>query len=742
MRIQLFSTTAALLALAGPALAEEQVQLAAATVEGVTVLATRTEKSTDEVPAKVTVIDAKQIQDTLATDIKDLIRFEPGVSVRNSPARFTTALAATGRDGNSGFNIRGLEGNRVLIQTDGVRQPDAYSFGAQTVGRGDYGDLDLLKSVEILRGPASALYGSDGMAGAVSFTTKDPVDLIAEGRNVGAQAKLAYSSADDSWAKGLVLAGRNDRWSGMIAYTRRDGAEQENQGTNESANTDRTAPNPQDIQSNALLAKIVFDPRDGHRLRATYEYFDREVVSDVLSSIAKPPLAATSTLRIDGLDTTERDRFGLDYRYEADTGAIRHAFVTAYYQDATTRQYTFEDRNTSPDRSRDVTFDNKVVGVSFDLRSEFALGGLTHRLVYGGDVSKTRQEGIRDGTIPPAGETFPARAFPNTDYTLAGFFLQDEIETMGGRLVLYPALRFDWYELKPKRDALYGAANLAAKQSDERVSPKFGATFKATDTVSFFVTAGAGFKAPAPSQVNNAFSNPLQNYTSIPNPDLKPETSESWEAGIRYQNGIATASLTGFVGRYDDFIEQLQISGQFGNPANPAIFQFVNIDRVNIHGVEGRLGLNFPGGFNADAAFAWADGTTIDPNGVRTPLGSIDPLKVVLGAGWRDPDGRFGIQTWLTFTARKEFREQPDTCPFAPNTTILNCYRPPSATVLDATAFWRINENFTLRAGLFNITDETYAYWGDVAGLAATSTVTDAYTQPGRNGRVSLSIRF
>ncbi|MET0339238.1 MAG: TonB-dependent hemoglobin/transferrin/lactoferrin family receptor [Caulobacter sp.] len=733
MRIQLFSTTAALLALAGPALAEEQVQLAAATVEGVTVLATRTEKSTDEVPAKVTVIDAKQIQDTLATDIKDLIRFEPGVSVRNSPARFTTALAATGRDGNSGFNIRGLEGNRVLIQTDGVRQPDAYSFGAQTVGRGDYGDLDLLKSVEILRGPASALYGSDGMAGAVSFTTKDPVDLIAEGRNVGAQAKLAYSSADDSWAKGLVLAGRNDRWSGMIAYTRRDGAEQENQGTNESANTDRTAPNPQDIQSNALLAKIVFDPRDGHRLRATYEYFDREVVSDVLSSIAKPPLAATSTLRIDGLDTTERDRFGLDYRYEADTGAIRHAFVTAYYQDATTRQYTFEDRNTSPDRSRDVTFDNKVVGVSFDLRSEFALGGLTHRLVYGGDVSKTRQEGIRDGTIPPAGETFPARAFPNTDYTLAGFFLQDEIETMGGRLVLYPALRFDWYELEPKRDALYGAANLAAKQSDERVSPKFGATFKATETVSFFVNVGAGFKAPAPSQVNNAFSNPLQNYTSIPNPDLKPETSGNYEVGVRFKTERFFAEVTAFTGEYKDFITQAQVRGSF-TPADPAVYQYVNLGKVEISGIEGRFRANLGKGFGFNAAASYADGESTS-NGVKAPLDSIDPVKVVTGLTWRDSQNRFGGQLIATYSAGKKAKDIGTACTGG-------CFTPPAFGILDATTFWNVTDYATLRAGVFNITDEKYWWWGDARGLAASTITRDAYTQPGRNASVSLTLRY
>ncbi|MFD2781273.1 hypothetical protein ACFS32_09240 [Novosphingobium pokkalii] len=50
--------------------------------------------------------------------------------------------------------------------------------------------------------------------------------------------------------------------------------------------------------------------------------------------------------------------------------------------------------------------------------------------------------------------------------------------------------------------------------------------------------------------------------------------------------------------------------------------------------------------------------------------------------------------------------------------------------------------NPTLRAGIFNILDKKYAWWSDVRGLAASSTVTDAYTQPGRNASVSLSYRF
>ena len=157
----------------------------------IVVTATRTPTRLEDVPLTVSLITDEQMADELVTDIRDLVRFEPGVSVQRQAARFSAAGSAMGRAGNDSFNIRGIGGNRVLIQVDGVRVPDGFSFGAQAAGRGDYVDLGLIKSVEILRGPSSALYGSDGLAGAVSFTTADPADFITEGNSVGGLLRTA-----------------------------------------------------------------------------------------------------------------------------------------------------------------------------------------------------------------------------------------------------------------------------------------------------------------------------------------------------------------------------------------------------------------------------------------------------------------------------------------------------------------------------------------------------------------------
>ncbi|WP_293698296.1 MULTISPECIES: TonB-dependent hemoglobin/transferrin/lactoferrin family receptor [unclassified Sphingopyxis] len=695
----------------------------------IVVTATRTPVKVEDIPVTVTVKDAEQIADELVTDIRDLIRFEPGVSVQRQPARFGAALGATGRAGNDSFNIRGIGGNRVLIQVDGVRVPDGFSFGAQASGRGDYVDLGLIKSVEILRGPSSALYGSDGLAGAVSFITADPADFLEEGKSVGGLLRAAYSSADKEFSETAILAGRSGDWSAMAAYTRRDYQELDNQGTVGGTGAVRTRPNPQDGRSDAALARLVYDPANGHKLRLTGEYLDTHLYTNGLSGLS------ASVDRLEGFDSGTRKRVSLDWSWEGE-GAIDFARVALYWQDGEDRQYTEEDRTTLPDRTRLNTFENRVFGASADARADFATGAITHRLVFGGDISQTRQRGLRGGTVPPAGETYPARAFPTTDFTRAGLFVGDEIAIADGRLLLYPALRFDWYDLSPDNDPLLPTF-AAAKQDGSRLSPKFGAVWKITDQVRLFANYATGFKAPEPGQVNQFFENltsPFFSYRSIPNPDLGPERSESVEGGIRFASDAVSLDVTGFSARYKDFISQEQIGGA-GTIANPILFQFVNLDRVRVKGAEARFEGRASSGLYATLALSYAKGDVIDPAGARSPLSTIDPLKLVAGVGYREAQGRFGGQIIMTHSARVSASRTTGIC-------TPDCFRPDAFTIVDATAFARIVDGLTLRAGVFNILDKTYAWWSDVRGLASTSTVTDAYTQPGRNASVSLSFRF
>jgi hemoglobin/transferrin/lactoferrin receptor protein len=729
------SALAALAAACTPAAALAADEAATENDEQIVVTATRIPLQIADAPATVTLIDDEQIADELATDIKDLVRYEPGVSVRRAPARFGAALGATGRARNEDFIIRGIGGNRVLIQVDGIRSPQGFSFGAQDAGRGGYTDVSLVKSVEILRGPASALYGSDGLAGAISFTTSDPVDLIEPGSRFGGFVRASYSSADEEFTETAALAGIFGDVSAMLSYTRRDFQELENRGEIGGLGSSRTLPNPQDGNSNAVLGKLVWDT-GAHRVRLTAEYLETEVATDILSGQGPAflfgPFPSWIVDDLTALDTTERGRVSLDWTY-AGEGVIDYAHAAAYYQDGRDVQFTDEDRSPvgatpRPDRERLNTFENEVYGASAEARSVFGSDVFRTTLAFGGDISWTRQEGLRDGTEPPFGEVFPTRAFPATDFMLGGLFLASEFTFFDGALTVFPALRYDFYDLDPTDDPLLPEFAGSA-QSDDRLSPKLGVTVKLADEVLLYANYAQGFRAPTPYQVNNFFENLAYGYTSLPNPDLGPETSESWEGGIKFSTEAVSLQLAAFTADYDAFISQQVVGGSF-TPMDPAQYQFVNYDAVAIDGVEAKANFRMGNGFYSRFAIAYADGDILSPGQAPAPLDTIDPLNLVLGIGYREPQGRFGGELIATHHARKPLDETD------------GGYRPDAFTILDATAFFALTDALKLRAGIFNIFDEKYAYWQDVRGLSATSTTTDAYTRPGRNASVSLSFQF
>jgi hemoglobin/transferrin/lactoferrin receptor protein len=735
------SALAAVMAVAagsgGPASAQqtENVQLAEADI---TVTATRTEQDVLYAPATVTVIGEDEIEENLANDVEDLVRFEPGVSVQQPPARFNTALSSTGRTGNAGFNIRGLDGNRVLIMVDGVRVPDGFNFTPITFGRGEYVDVGVVERVEILRGPSSAMYGSDGLAGAVSFITRDPNSFIADDGTFALRARVGYASADESWSETLTGAARWDNWSAMLSYTRRDGGETETQGENDVVGSTRTTANPQDISSNAVLGRIVFEPSDAHRFRLTAEYSDRDVSSNMLTAIGAS-LGQTTTALL-GEDTSERARLAFDHAYTNEGGLIDRAYWSVYYQASEALQYTFEDRYlgspASPtDRFRENTFDNAVWGGGFHLESAFSTGSIEHRLVYGGDYSTNRMEGLRNGgpnPAPPA-EQLPNRPFPNTDHTLIGAFIQDEISLLNGQLMLYPALRYDSYEISPEDDALY--LGTPSTQEDSTVTPRFAALAWPTDHFGAYFSYAEGFKAPSPNQVNEYFTNNGPNawYSVAPNPNLAPESSQSFEVGVRWRDinllgGGWQGSFVAYDGEYEDFIERITLFGTGLSPLDPAAFQYVNLSSVSINGVEARTEGRWDNGFGLILSAAVSEGET----GAGAALESIDPLRVVAGLSWDSAGGAFGGQAIVTYAARKS------------DASTTQAFRPDAYTLLDLTAYWNVTEAASLRLGIFNATDETYWHWSDVrgTGLTPTSVSRDAFTQPGRNFSVSVAYRF
>lgn len=715
--------------LAGAGLAQE----AAVTVlDEVTVTAEREPGRIYDTPSTVSVKRDREIDRTQVKRPRDLVADEPGVSVGNQPTR----------TGATNYVIRGIGENRVRLQVDGVEIPDAPSIliGPGTYTR-DYVDFDAMKQVEILRGPASALYGSDAIGGVVSFVTKDPADFLKIfDKDWYLGFKAAYDSVDRSVAGTVTVAGRAAGVEGMVVYTRRAGEEL-------AAASRGIRPNPQDYGTDNVLAKFVFGTADTGRLKITLEDFrrrtDTNIRTDLTTTVAGPTF--TTVFSSKGEDTTERRRASAEWTKAVDAFFADEVKALVYFtgvdRDEATRQYRgvgFGAPAAAANRFRYTAghFDQDILGGELQASLTRDLWGGVHDVTYGvtGTFTQTSRlrkryetnlvTGVTTNVI--AGETYPNKQFPDTDTTKAAFYVQDVARYGAWRFI--PAVRFDSFHLDPKPDQAFRNGNTAGfkvkEQTEFAVSPKLGVTYDVNDHLRLVAQYARGFRAPPYDNANFAYSNPLFGYEILPNGNLKPETSDGFEAGLRgrFDDG-SSVQLTGFYNTYRNFIDTVVVGT---SPAGLLQYQYRNVNRVRIWGAEAKAEWRFAPTWSLVGALAYANGTNLQTD---RPLDSVDPLTGVLSLRWQ-PTDEWRLEARVKGVADKDRVSDP------------TIFKPRGYAVLDAFASWEPSRHVTINAGVLNIADRRYFNPQDVAGQLAANPNLELYRAPGRSFAVNATVRF
>ena len=717
-------------------------------IETIIVSATRTEKAISDVPGTVSLIDDAQIQREIANDISDLVRYEPGVSVSGG-----------GRFGLSGFSIRGISGDRVLTLVDNTPTADEFSFGPFLSSRRDFVDLDALKAVEIVRGPSSSAFGSNAIGGVVNFVTKDPLDYL-EGESFAGSAKFGYSSIDSSTNVTALAAFGNETFSGMVVGTLRDFSETETFFDDvDVTGSGRRSQNPQDAENQNLFAKLVYVPAEGHSIAFVAEQFDSEADTDVLTAAGTFSRGVlTNSQR--GIDDRTRERFSLDYRMNAQAVIFDDLSVLAYTQSSDAQQTTLTER-LSPqsgiqDRVRDSFYEQENSGVRIQFNKTALLGSSTHTFTYGFDYdvsdSITLREGSTvnriDGSIAPEFSNFPTRDFPNSEYTTQAFFLQDDIQLLDGRLSIIPAVRYDSFELDPVADAIYLSGNTGSPTpegyDESEVSAKIGVIFDLTESWSVFSQYAEGFRAPPLDAVNSGFTNFAGGYTTLPNPDLRPERGESFELGFRHTSEYLSLNLVGYRNDYEDFIESLAFRG-FNFRTGLLEFQARNLPEASIEGFEFKALADLSGltpaleGVQARVAYAYSDGENEETN---QPLNSIDPQQLVVGLGYSSPNDRWGIESVLTLTDRKDASDIDSTGLQTPGAPAVQPFETPGFGLLDLIGYYNVTDSLRLNWGVFNVADKQIYQWSEEFVQNPATTNFDRLTEPGRNYSVTVKYSF
>ena len=709
-------------------------------LDDVVVTATRTARPVDLTPGTITSVNL--LEENAAT-LRDALRDDPLVSV---PFTSYGTGVAYGRGGFRSINIRGVEGNRVLLLVDGIRLPDEFLLGgSEPLGR-DYIDPDSLKRVEILQGSASALYGSDALGGVVAFMTKSPEDYLTEaGRAYTTRYRITSDSVNRSLAHSVTAAAGTGPLQGLLVYTRRDGEQTENNGA--------VQPNPENFTSDSVLAKLAWSPAKPHRLELTAEYLTREHIADVDNKEIVSGTATTADLRT--ISDTERFRLSLGYTFSSTGHALFDTLdARIYTQDSVLRDRTRELINYNPpssangsfrDRRIETAYHNDTIGLSAHATKRLYEH---HRFAYGVETSVTDTSKPWIATVINSRGTTPQDSprMAGTETTRLGAYLQDEMDwtLAGGRkFAVIPGVRVDRFELIPDNSPLYLAttAGIRAPSFDAvAVSPKLGVLVGLTNRFNAYAQYNRGFRYPTAEDLTATFTNAAVRYRTLPNPDLQEETSDAYEVGIKGKlSAILHVRVAAFYNTYDNFIEQIaNAPAQFQDPVNWPSGTFMTQNRADARIYGGDFSATLildtlaPSlrGFTVTAALGRSRGSYRAAGGTRTDLNTIEPFKANVRLAYDSAGGRWGLNLRATHAVARE-----------PVTTAQ--FETPASTILDLDGYWKLHEHVSLRFSLRNLTDEKYWHYASIRGLAATAlTERERRTEPGFNAAVSLSLLY
>ncbi|WP_367872218.1 TonB-dependent hemoglobin/transferrin/lactoferrin family receptor [Luteolibacter sp. Populi] len=753
-------------------------------LDDVVVVATRTEQRWLDTAGTVTRVDRETLLETGVQDLGGIVKYDPTVVV---PFDMTTGdgAVAYGATGAASFNIRGTEGNRVGLEVDGIRQPPEYvstSFdaGAETGAGGmgrDYFDPSMFQLVEILKGGASALYGSDALGGMVSMKTLEAADLLGD-KDWGGLARTQYFSRNRGFAWQEGGAWRKGNFDFMLLHAGREGEETGNNGY--------TPPDPLEMHSNAWLAKAGYTMGD-HRFLLTYENYERDVYANMRSAL-HPSIAMFSIFKksIENWQDIERQRASLNWDWNPQGAWIDALETHVYWQDSGTGSRNLSrnppratgfpeewgiDQTQGRNRRQQIDFRTEIYGLTSIARKEADLFGMNHHFLAGLDISQENSSNHFDrvetdglvipnpgGGLPTVGtqRTVSDRiSFAPAETYRLGFFLQDEIKP-AERWTVTPGLRVDYHEIAVDLNTQYldrlsnllGTGIQPSEGYDNfSISPRLDAVFATTEHTRVYAGYGMGIRNPTAEELTMVFDHPSGGFqqVTVPNPDLKEEVSHAFKVGYKGEGEAGRFAVEGFFTKYDDFIENNVPVGFL--PDGTALSTTKNMGEAIIYGIEAS------GEWEIGSKFKRMDGWALGLNTGRaygenqtkdTAINTVEPWKTVGWIGYRDPGGVYGARLLGTYTAAVTRTDD----------TTMNgrMFRPPSWFTLDAVAWWKPMEGLTVNGGVNNILDEEYYEWGTVRrsgghmGLdtfgGQAGSVTDRSTAPGTNVFLSATYAF
>jgi len=731
-------------------------------------------------PGTKVAISAEEMQKNGVNDFSNVMRYQPLISANGSAGGSSAGKSSYDRGGSTGYNIRGLDANRVSIDVDGVELPTATDrstsqtngrseYGSYGIGRGDYLDPYMYGSVDIVAGTTEVSNPNNALGGSVSFRQKSPNSYLKHDKYNYFGYQTGYDSSNHSWHNGITAAGGDNDLRGIIVISRRDGNQTKN-------HDDATVKTPDaNWHSNAVLASGIWQATDNHQLTASVDYYHKTNHTHFPtwsgSSFSGYSITGTS------YQSSQTRRYGtsLEDLWTPDNFALFDVLKTKiFYTKTEAHDATYE----TPSTMTWTNNDTQTVGIDANANKDWG----RHQFSYGLNARTTK-------SVRPLTQTGSSIILgqPQADSDVAnlGLYLQDTMtwDLNGHDFSIIPGVRWAYQRAEPKHQEnlmsnntnVTDTSNLYSTMTENKILPSISFQYKLKPDLAAYVQYKRGIQFPTPGQLYGAwslgygggFSSP---YAILSSPELKTETSNNYELGLKGQliEGVTFGAST-FYNDYQNFIGitrySCATSGKCDGYPNgiSTVYQYENRDKAYIYGAEvsAKFALgtwfNQVDGMSTSVAFGYSKGAAKSSfsGDQYVDLDSVAPMRAILGLAYDDPEKIYGAAVNATFNKGKRASDtgrntySNGTAPVSGSTTYMNA---PGYGVVDLTAYYRLTKNVRINGGVYNLTDRKY--WDylsvrDIEEATSTNAGTDQnyYNQqlaiaPGRNFQLGVNVDF
>lgn len=714
-------------ALSAAILSMGTAQAADVTTEDVKVTAGRVEQELMDVPMSVSVVTSEEIEKSSARTIGELLEDIPGVQIVNS-----------GSQGLKRLSIRGENSFRTLVMIDGQKLSEQKSMDGTAI----LIDPATVERIEVIKGPASVLYGSDAIGGAINIITKKGGT-----KPFGAEASVGWNGAGNGWSESASIAGSVDRFKYRLSgnYMSQDNLDTPRGELEHTAFRQKSASLflSYDITDN-VTAGITADTFDSHLRSGSITYAPEDFFVDIPEWKRNKVGAFIDAKNIN--DYLTRVRFDA---YWQKTEKKMNNFVRSV--DNTGGEITMN-MGGQPQKIEyssaavvlDNIADNRLTTIGTSLQTDWQLGD-NHYLIAGYEFSRDSLKAdtvnnLTNTTVLKSGgsvviDTLTNRFNKGEQNTHSIFASMestlplDFVANYGVRFTYVDSEMSDAFAHKnskgtvamgPMTQTMFdrsGNDDSAGKEGsthNSRAVFNAGITYTGFEDTSIRATWAQGFRSPLLQEMY--ITNTMGGGTMLGNPDLDPETSNNFELGVRYTGNNWLVDATAFYSMADDYI-----TTEITN-AKEQVSKYFNADKAKTHGLELAVNKVLFDHYTPYATVTW----------MRRKIESAD--YSTYDSGTPEFFARYGLRTnhqvfGGTLTTDTYARSQTSTKSYSPSTDQTTAIGGFTTFNFAAGYSFGPNGNYSLNAEFLNIFDQLYQY--------NTSTY-----EAGRHFNVKLTARY